>query len=192
MSSMWCPQVAEQQGKYLARTFNALAKDPNAKIEPFSYKHLGSMASIGNTTKSYVNVSDVLLFCLQYMRHMLLLGASTARHPNSFFDLVCGDCLRRLMLPLLISFLPAFLPSFILSVVSSVLPFVFLTLSMPWNSLLQPHRRHCQPLHPWTSTRSVCLSSVDARGTFMQLATLTVDANIPVAALVAARHVHLP
>ncbi|KAL3148596.1 hypothetical protein ABBQ38_014024 [Trebouxia sp. C0009 RCD-2024] len=40
-------QVAEQQGKYLARTFNALAKDPNAKIEPFSYKHLGSMASIG-------------------------------------------------------------------------------------------------------------------------------------------------
>ena len=40
-------QVAEQQGKYLARTFNALAKDPNAKIEPFSYKHMGSMASIG-------------------------------------------------------------------------------------------------------------------------------------------------
>ena len=40
-------QVAEQQGKYLARTFTALAKDPNAKIEPFSYKHMGSMASIG-------------------------------------------------------------------------------------------------------------------------------------------------
>ena len=40
-------QVAEQQGKYLARTFNALAKDPKAHIEPFNYKHLGSMASIG-------------------------------------------------------------------------------------------------------------------------------------------------
>lgn len=42
-------QVAEQQGKYLARTFNKLAKDPQAKAEPFSYKHMGSMASIGES-----------------------------------------------------------------------------------------------------------------------------------------------
>ena len=40
-------QVAEQQGKYLAKSFNALAKDANAHIEPFNYRHMGSMASIG-------------------------------------------------------------------------------------------------------------------------------------------------
>ena len=40
-------QVAEQQGKYLAKAFNKLAKDPSAKIAPFNYKHMGSMASIG-------------------------------------------------------------------------------------------------------------------------------------------------
>jgi len=39
--------VAEQQGKYLAKAFNKLAKDPSANIEPFNYKHMGSMASIG-------------------------------------------------------------------------------------------------------------------------------------------------
>lgn len=73
MRSVWCTQVAEQQGKYLARTFNALAKDPNARIEPFNYKHLGSMASIGNTTKTYINCyCYMLLFCLCYMRRMLL------------------------------------------------------------------------------------------------------------------------
>ena len=40
-------QVAEQQGKYLAKAFNKLAKDPSAKIDPFNYRHMGSMASIG-------------------------------------------------------------------------------------------------------------------------------------------------
>ena len=39
--------MAEQQGKYLAKAFNKLAKDPSANIEPFDYKHMGSMASIG-------------------------------------------------------------------------------------------------------------------------------------------------
>ena len=52
----WTLQVAEQQGKYLARTFNALAKDPNAKIGPFSYKHMGSMASIGKYGNNMKNM----------------------------------------------------------------------------------------------------------------------------------------
>lgn len=53
-------QVAEQQGKYLARQFNSLAKDRNAKIEPFVYKHLGSMASIGNTLQSLCKTATCL------------------------------------------------------------------------------------------------------------------------------------
>jgi hypothetical protein len=42
------PQVAEQQGKYLARCLNAAAgKLEAAEAPPFAYKHLGSMASVG-------------------------------------------------------------------------------------------------------------------------------------------------
>lgn len=42
------PQVAEQQGKYLARVLNAQAGQLEAReAEPFKYRHLGSMASIG-------------------------------------------------------------------------------------------------------------------------------------------------
>ncbi|KAL4457622.1 hypothetical protein ABPG75_012487 [Micractinium tetrahymenae] len=41
-------QVAEQQGKYLARVLNeAAAKLEPAEPRPFVYKHLGSMASLG-------------------------------------------------------------------------------------------------------------------------------------------------
>eukprot|EP01025_Chloroclados_australasicus_P067241 TRINITY_DN9298_c0_g1_i1.p1 TRINITY_DN9298_c0_g1~~TRINITY_DN9298_c0_g1_i1.p1 ORF type:complete len:583 (+),score=66.39 TRINITY_DN9298_c0_g1_i1:182-1750(+) len=42
-------QVAEQQGRYLARTLNKEARsiEPHA-IEPFEYRHLGSMATVGD------------------------------------------------------------------------------------------------------------------------------------------------
>ena len=42
-------QVAEQQGKYLARVLNAAAGrlEAGREAEPFKYRHLGSMASIG-------------------------------------------------------------------------------------------------------------------------------------------------
>ncbi|KAI7835537.1 hypothetical protein COHA_010565 [Chlorella ohadii] len=44
-------QVAEQQGKYLARVLNAQAWSLGAaEPEPFQYRHLGSMASIGGTS----------------------------------------------------------------------------------------------------------------------------------------------
>lgn len=44
-------QVAEQQGKYLARVLNASARSLEAQEPPpFAYKHLGSMASIGGTS----------------------------------------------------------------------------------------------------------------------------------------------
>lgn len=41
-------QVAEQQGKYLARVLNTSAAqlDP-AEPAPFQYRHMGSMASLG-------------------------------------------------------------------------------------------------------------------------------------------------
>lgn len=40
--------MAEQQGKYLARCLNAAAgKLEAAEPPPFAYKHLGSMASVG-------------------------------------------------------------------------------------------------------------------------------------------------
>lgn len=58
MTKMAAVQVAEQQGKYLARIFNKLAKDPSAKVDPFSYKYLGSMASIGR-----LSVCDVAVLC---------------------------------------------------------------------------------------------------------------------------------
>ena len=46
--------MAEQQGKYLAAMLNKQAKDGDlsaaatAKCAPFAYRHLGSMASLGN------------------------------------------------------------------------------------------------------------------------------------------------
>jgi NADH:ubiquinone reductase (non-electrogenic) len=47
-------QVADQQGVYLARCFNKLAKDPtnidsggHHKLEPFHYRHLGQFAPLG-------------------------------------------------------------------------------------------------------------------------------------------------
>ena len=41
-------QVAEQQGRYLARVLNAQAGQLEAaEAQPFQYRHLGSMASIG-------------------------------------------------------------------------------------------------------------------------------------------------
>lgn len=55
-------QVASQQGKYLGGLFTKLAKqattlranelpdlDDEAYYEPFSYRHLGSLAYIGNS-----------------------------------------------------------------------------------------------------------------------------------------------
>ena len=56
-------QVAEQQGKYLARSFNALAKDANAHIEPFNYRHMGSMASIGTLHMHEIS-------CIFLVQHM--------------------------------------------------------------------------------------------------------------------------
>eukprot|EP01026_Neomeris_dumetosa_P076348 TRINITY_DN81866_c0_g1_i1.p1 TRINITY_DN81866_c0_g1~~TRINITY_DN81866_c0_g1_i1.p1 ORF type:complete len:416 (-),score=64.00 TRINITY_DN81866_c0_g1_i1:217-1464(-) len=42
-------QVAEQQGRYLAKTLNGIAKKGNEfKLEPFEYHHLGSMATVGD------------------------------------------------------------------------------------------------------------------------------------------------
>ncbi|PSC72864.1 internal alternative NAD(P)H-ubiquinone oxidoreductase mitochondrial-like [Micractinium conductrix] len=44
-------QVAEQQGKYLARVLNAAAGRLEARESPaFVYKHMGSMASVGGTS----------------------------------------------------------------------------------------------------------------------------------------------
>lgn len=49
-------QVAERQGKYLVEVFNRMAKEDGGKAfsvkdmslgDPFVYKHLGSMASVG-------------------------------------------------------------------------------------------------------------------------------------------------
>ena len=49
---MWCFQVAEQQGKYLAKQLNREARAQKAKDTPpewvpFKYRHLGSMALVG-------------------------------------------------------------------------------------------------------------------------------------------------
>ena len=44
-------QVAEQQGKYLARCLNAEAKSGDKSTPPpFQYRHLGSMATVGGTS----------------------------------------------------------------------------------------------------------------------------------------------
>eukprot|EP01025_Chloroclados_australasicus_P010990 TRINITY_DN14731_c0_g1_i1.p1 TRINITY_DN14731_c0_g1~~TRINITY_DN14731_c0_g1_i1.p1 ORF type:complete len:536 (-),score=64.97 TRINITY_DN14731_c0_g1_i1:675-2282(-) len=41
-------QVAEQQGRYLAKALNEHGKDDSVKVDPFIYKHLGSMATVGD------------------------------------------------------------------------------------------------------------------------------------------------
>jgi len=41
------PQVAEQQGKYLAKCLNDEARGHDGPHKPFVYHHLGSMASLG-------------------------------------------------------------------------------------------------------------------------------------------------
>ncbi|GBF90543.1 internal alternative NAD(P)H-ubiquinone oxidoreductase, mitochondrial-like [Raphidocelis subcapitata] len=43
-------QVAEQQGRYLARVLNGQARDSAYKAPGFVYKHLGSMATVGGTS----------------------------------------------------------------------------------------------------------------------------------------------
>ena len=53
--TLW-EQVAERQGKYLVELFNRIGKENGGKAwsgkdigmgEPFVYRHLGSMASVG-------------------------------------------------------------------------------------------------------------------------------------------------
>ncbi len=47
--------MAEQQGKYLARVLNAQAGQLEAaEPEPFQYRHLGSMASIGELERKHL------------------------------------------------------------------------------------------------------------------------------------------
>ena len=41
-------QVASQQGKYLGKNFNAIAREET--IKPFRYRHFGSYAYIGDLT----------------------------------------------------------------------------------------------------------------------------------------------
>lgn len=43
-------QVAEQQGRYLAHVLNEEAKSQSYSPPPFTYKHLGSMATVGGTS----------------------------------------------------------------------------------------------------------------------------------------------
>uniref|UniRef100_A0A2N9G2A4 NADH:ubiquinone reductase (non-electrogenic) n=1 Tax=Fagus sylvatica TaxID=28930 RepID=A0A2N9G2A4_FAGSY len=52
----FCEQVAEREGKYLVELFNKIGKQNGGKVssandiplgDPFVYKHLGSMASVG-------------------------------------------------------------------------------------------------------------------------------------------------
>ena len=40
-------QVASQQGEYLAKRLNGLARQPDATDAPFNYRHLGQLAYIG-------------------------------------------------------------------------------------------------------------------------------------------------
>jgi NADH dehydrogenase FAD-containing subunit len=51
-----CEQVAKREGKYLVELFNKIGKQNGGKVssandiplgDPFVYKHLGSMASVG-------------------------------------------------------------------------------------------------------------------------------------------------
>lgn len=40
-------QVAEQQGRYLAAALNQEARNTGEELQPFTYRHLGSMATVG-------------------------------------------------------------------------------------------------------------------------------------------------
>lgn len=69
---MCASQVAEQQGRYLAKLLNKLAADESGKVCPstepgFRYMHLGSMASIGRH-------SAVLEFGQSHSRFTLFSG----------------------------------------------------------------------------------------------------------------------
>lgn len=58
-------QVAAQEGKYLAKQFNAMAK--NEPIVPFKYHHLGSFAYIGGDdagAKRFVKTNSLLFVIL--------------------------------------------------------------------------------------------------------------------------------
>ena len=69
------PQVAEQQGKYLARVLNAAAGRLEAdEPEPFQYRHLGSMASIGARRRLVLRVGRCAL------RRCVVLHAAARIH----------------------------------------------------------------------------------------------------------------
>lgn len=67
-------QVAEQQGRYLAKQLNRAAKAQKAgqevpKCEPFKYHHLGSMALVGESLSNAPSQHPCSSTCLSEMGH---------------------------------------------------------------------------------------------------------------------------
>ncbi len=59
-----CIQVAEQQGKYLARLLNSKAKGVDltaSKLAPFRYRHMGSMATTGAAFSTFCAACSAVL-----------------------------------------------------------------------------------------------------------------------------------
>ena len=71
------PQVAEQQGKYLAKCLNDEARGHDGPQKPFVYHHLGSMASLGAH-------ACLLMFVLG------LTACHTRLQPHALTDFVAG------------------------------------------------------------------------------------------------------
>lgn len=69
---LWFDQVAERQGKYLAGLLNRLGKEGGGRAnsakdmnlgDPFMYKHLGSMATVGRY-KALVDLRESKVFII--------------------------------------------------------------------------------------------------------------------------------
>jgi NADH dehydrogenase FAD-containing subunit len=86
-------QVAERQGKYIAKALNKLAKEGEGHAgahrtpaDPFVYRHLGSMATVGRY-KALVDVreSNVSLKNKDHVTHLVVFLAS---HTGRIRDLL--------------------------------------------------------------------------------------------------------
>jgi NADH:ubiquinone reductase (non-electrogenic) len=51
-------QVAQQQGRYIAKAFNTMAKDPQATVDPFKFHYLGITTYVGSN-KSLIDMDTV-------------------------------------------------------------------------------------------------------------------------------------
>ena len=83
-----CPQVAEQQGRYLAASLNQEARNTGEPLAEFKYRHLGAMATVGghsavlelgNTGSKHWSSKGFLSWVAWRSAYLTRLGSMRAR-----------------------------------------------------------------------------------------------------------------